>query len=82
MRFTVTREPWVDDALCTQVDPDLFFPGKSDQATSRAARRVCAACPVRLECLAYALRTRESDGIWGGLTARQRNDLARRMRNA
>jgi hypothetical protein len=40
-----------------------------DSATAAAqydARRICAACPVRPECQAYAFRTRVDTGTWAG----------------
>lgn len=38
-------------------------------AREQVAAEVCAVCPVRAACLAYALRTRPARGIWAGLTA-------------
>lgn len=64
---------WMDDALCAQTDPEAFFPEKG--GSTRAAKAVCAACPVRQQCLDYALAHRETSGIWGGLSARERRDL-------
>lgn len=40
------------------------------------AREVCGSCPVRLPCLAYALRTQPPAGIWAGLTSDEITDLA------
>lgn len=68
-------EPWVADALCAQTDPELFFPEKG--GSSDAAKRVCAACDVTEECLTYALRTGQDDGIWGGLSRMERRELSR-----
>jgi len=36
------------------------------------AKAICAGCPVRNECLAFALRTGQVDGIWGGTTTHER----------
>jgi WhiB family redox-sensing transcriptional regulator len=71
-------------AACQSIDPELFFPvsasGKSlEQVT--AAKAVCAACPVRQECLAFAFRTGQVHGIWGGLTAEERQQALRREDN-
>lgn len=66
---------WYDDALCAQVDNEIFFPGKGGSA--RDARAVCAQCPVATKCLDYALASRESFGIWGGATERERRKLLR-----
>lgn len=65
--------PWMDAALCTETNPDLFFPDKS--GNPNPAKRVCAACPVRVECLTYALETSQQRGIWGGLTITERRRL-------
>jgi hypothetical protein len=46
------------------------------EARVAVAREVCAACPVRLPCLAYALRTRPAAGVWAGCTAGEITDLA------
>ena len=70
-----TRESWMSDALCAQTDPDAFFPEPNVRA--RAAKRVCAACPVRQQCLDYAIRTGTVDGIWGGLAYPQRRRIAK-----
>lgn len=66
---------WHDRALCAEVDPEIFFPNKG--ASTREAKKVCHACPVRAECLEYALANGESFGIWGGVTERARRHLER-----
>ena len=69
------RLSWMEWALCAQVDPELFFPEYRANAVAAAARRICATCPVRAECLRYALTDPDLDGIWGGTTPRQRQRL-------
>lgn len=64
---------WMADALCAQTDPDAFFPDKGEP--NHAAKAVCAACPVRSDCLAYALDRDERYGIWGGLSAVERRTV-------
>ena len=66
-------ERWRDEALCAQVDPEIFFAEKG--GTPAPARRVCAACPVQAECLAYAVADDSLHGIWGGLTERERRKV-------
>lgn len=68
-------EPWTRNGACLEVNPDMFFPGKGDHRTAREAREVCDRCTERIECLAYAMRNREREGIWGGKTARERQTL-------
>ena len=66
---------WAADALCAQTDPELFFPEKG--GATWEARRVCAGCPVRAECLDYALAHDERFGVWGGESERSRRRLKR-----
>jgi WhiB family redox-sensing transcriptional regulator len=77
--LTLSADPaglaWQDLALCAEVDPDLFFPEKGD--STAAARRVCAACEVRAQCLVWALDHGEIHGVWGGVTGRARRGLRR-----
>jgi len=61
--------------------PELFFPPEGDEmGNSRVAyaRKLCGMCPIRLECLDYAVSNREMYGIWGGLTRNERQSLIRR----
>ena len=67
---------WQERALCAQTDPEAFFPEKG--GSTREAKRVCATCEVREECLEYALANDERFGIWGGLSERERRKLKRR----
>lgn len=67
---------WVEEALCAQTDPEEFFPPKG--RSPREAKKVCAACPVAAECLAYALDNGERHGVWGGLSERERRSLPRK----
>jgi hypothetical protein len=62
--FTVVR-------ACRSYDPEFFFPiGKTGRAIAeiQRAKAVCAACPVRAECLAFALETHQDYGIWATVT--------------
>lgn len=66
---------WRDAARCAQSDAELFFPEKG--GSNRIAKRICRACPVRAECLEFALGTGEEFGIWGGLSEIERRRLLR-----
>lgn len=75
MHHTIDQH-WREDSLCTQTDPEIFYPlpGQSP----RAAKQICAACPVRTECLNDALAYRDiAFGVRGGLTPTQRRELLR-----
>jgi len=67
---------WQDRALCSQTDPEAFFPEKG--GSTRDAKKVCVGCEVKAECLDYALRNDERFGIWGGLSERERRKLKKR----
>jgi len=73
---------WADDALCAQADPDAWFPDRGNYAVAALAKRICAACPVRAQCLDYALSGADtwrgiSNGIWAGTTPKERAALRR-----
>ncbi len=74
---------WRHRAACLDEDPELFFPvGTSQTAQDQTARAqaVCDRCPVRSQCLAWALDTGQDTGIWGGRTETERRELRRRRR--
>lgn len=66
---------WQDHALCAQTDANLWFPERGEN-TAPLAKAICAECPVRIQCLNYALDNNEKHGIFGGTDPRER----RRMR--
>lgn len=66
---------WKADAACRTVDTSIFFP--ETEAAAAPALAVCARCPVREQCLDFALDTRQNDGIWGGATEIERRRLRR-----
>jgi WhiB family redox-sensing transcriptional regulator len=67
---------WQADSLCAQTDPEAFFPEKG--GSTRDAKKICASCDVRGQCLEYALQNDERFGIWGGLSERERRKLRHR----
>lgn len=76
---------WQDAAACAapDVDAELFFdvpderPGQQRTARVAAAKSVCRGCDVRDHCLTFAMTTRQSYGIWGGLDEHERAHLRR-----
>jgi WhiB family redox-sensing transcriptional regulator len=68
---------WHERALCSQTDPEAFFPEKG--GSTREAKKICVGCEVRDECLEYALENDERFGIWGGLSERERRRLRREV---
>jgi WhiB family transcriptional regulator, redox-sensing transcriptional regulator len=66
---------WTDRAACRGTDTEIFFPANPDEEAE--ALSICATCPVRAQCLDYAVRNRETYGIWGGTTPEQRRRIRR-----
>ncbi|MEU0119265.1 WhiB family transcriptional regulator [Streptomyces bobili] len=76
-------DDWRQRAACRQEDPELFFPiGTSGPALlqTEQAKAVCRRCPVRAQCLEWALETDQSLGVWGGTSETERRALKRRIR--
>lgn len=84
---------WMSNGLCAQADPDAWFPEKG--GSTREAKRLCNGrtaddggptrrppCPVREQCLRWALDHEERYGIWGGVSERDRRRLSRERRAA
>lgn len=69
---------WQAAGLCRQVDPELFWP--EQRGSADPARRVCSACPVRVECLTYAVVNDERQGVWGGMSETERDVYATDIR--
>lgn len=76
---------WKAKGLCVDhPDPDLWFPERlaevqgpprfdeENRIRTQRAQAICRPCPVREECLRYAFTTRQTEGIWGGVTEQDR----------
>lgn len=61
-------------------NPDMFFPHPSEKGMVAAAKQVCNSCPVITECLRYAVRHPNLQGIWGATTQRQRETIRSRIK--
>lgn len=74
-------DDWRKRAACIEADPGLFYPdtpvGVNHRQAYAAAREVCGTCPVKLDCLEYAMHERETEGMWGGLTPLEREKVAK-----
>ena len=79
---------WMNEGNCSGLaskegNYDTFFPednvvGQKDP-TARA-KAICADCPVRMDCLDYAIRNHVNYGVWGGMSTKQRTQVARQRR--
>ena len=73
---------WQRYGACRGRDSGQFFHPDGERGASRmrrevAAKEVCLSCPVRAECLEYALETGQRHGVWGGLSEHERRVLRR-----
>jgi WhiB family redox-sensing transcriptional regulator len=69
---------WMEQGLCRDRAPATFFP--SDGVGVDVARKICATCPVKDDCLEYALENRIDHGVWGGCSERERRRIMKRRR--
>lgn len=79
----VVDRSWQLNALCRGNHSYLFFPPSAVERKEERERRelkakaICSVCPVKRQCLDFAVHIREPYGIWGGLTeAERRQHLA------
>jgi WhiB family transcriptional regulator, redox-sensing transcriptional regulator len=79
---------WQQHGLCRASDGPVFFPPAhfehkpEREAREAKAKAVCAGCPVRLQCLEWALATREPYGVWGGCSEGERKQILLGKRQA
>jgi WhiB family redox-sensing transcriptional regulator len=74
---------WLHRARCKDEDPELFFPlGTTGPAAAQiaAAKSICMNCPVRMECLEWAMASGQDCGVWGGMSEEERRALKRARR--
>lgn len=73
----VAPGPWEKDAACKDSPTSMFY---ADTVTY--AKAVCATCPVKQQCLAFALDVGERFGVWGGLSEQERAKLRNKQRKS
>jgi WhiB family transcriptional regulator, redox-sensing transcriptional regulator len=74
---------WQGRAACKGRNARLFFgpdgeKGQDREIREAKAKAICASCPVRAQCLDYALRNSIKHGVWGGLNREERTRERRR----
>ncbi len=81
MQLDDVRPDWHADAMCNTGDAalvDIFFGAGRHDHDGRRAKRICAVCPVALDCLDAALDAPvDPVGVWGGTTADDRRPMRR-----
>lgn len=71
-------DAWWRRGVCAEIGSDLFFVGTGE--SNADAKQACNLCPVRLQCLADAIQTEVSYGVFGGLSAKARRPLGALVR--
>lgn len=69
--------PWMSSSACAEISGDLWYPEKGSNQYTSNVKAVCKRCPVQRQCLDYAIANGENDGVWGGLTVKERRRLRR-----
>ncbi len=65
---------WRSAAACADLGPALFYDPLP--SSIRAAKAVCARCPVANDCAGHAIANSEPFGIWGGQTETERGEAS------
>jgi len=83
--MAIRNDDWRAQGACVSADPELFFPIASSglaMVQLRRAKVICGRCPVRRQCLEFALSMPDVHGVWGGTSDRERGRmLAARREN-
>lgn len=71
---------WMDRAACLPpLDPEIWFrvggKGGASMDINDKARAICSWCPVKAECLEYAVADTSIEGVWAGTTTRERRQM-------
>jgi WhiB family redox-sensing transcriptional regulator len=82
-QYQEKKTTWRNDAQCLTFDTEVFFPTASDKQGEADAKAICPGCPVKDDCLDWAIFNDVRHGIWGGMTLRERNkELKRRQQRS
>ena len=80
---TWNQEEWRELGSCRKLATSMFFPiGQTGEAEVKIARakKVCVTCPVRQQCLEFAITTNQEYGVWGGHSEEERRVIRRQWR--
>lgn len=84
MKMGELDRSWQANGLCRGNHSYLFFPPSTVERKEERERRehkakaICGVCPVKIDCLEFALEIKEPYGIWGGLTETERRQVLSR----
>lgn len=78
MSLAISSYDWMERGNCARTNDRRFFSdsGSTAQADQNAVRKeFCNSCPVKTECLNYAIDNRIDNGVWGGASERERRRI-------
>lgn len=75
---TPEQGEWRNQAACRNHPISLWFDDEPNRW--RQAKAICQICPVRTDCLRYALQFHDMHGIWGGTTVNERRTLRKKLK--
>lgn len=70
--------PSLPGAACRGYPVEWWVPPRG--TVHAEARAICARCPERDPCLVFALRTPGAEGIWGGMSPKDRKQIRKRVK--
>lgn len=72
------QTPDFPNAVCSDsLDPDFWFPENNKQMKEDlpVLKIICGACPHQAACAEFAIKEDIQEGVWGGLSPRERTAL-------
>lgn len=79
MSDSSTDDSWRKNALCKKYKDIDFF--SEDILSIRKSLNICKQCVVAVECLKHSIDQKESYGIWGCSTQRERRKIIKNKIN-
>jgi WhiB family redox-sensing transcriptional regulator len=71
--FQFAIDPIWEEAACVSSDTELFF--SLDPLHTKIAKQICDNCPIRIQCLNYAIAAKIEYGVFGGYTGDERKKI-------
>lgn len=80
IRIFDSNTEWMQYGLC-KGHTNIFFPARGQNKKFKLAKKICESCPVKKQCLDFALENEEMHGVWGATSERTRRVMRRNIRN-
>lgn len=77
-KLNVSKSKWKYSTACFDKEPDLMFPVKIEKQKI-VAETICSQCDHIVDCLYFAIVSKEEFGVWGGTTQPERREIQKRI---